>query len=288
MFWLLFAVATAFFESLKDLLAKRVVAAHSVSLVACASCTGAIPFVAVPALQEPMPEFTAPVVGLLIGTALLHVAAVLLYVRALACSPMSLSLPMISFTPAFLLLTSPVLTGEMPGIYGTIGVLILVAGAYVVNLQRKSRNIFEPLRAMVREEGPRYMLVVAFIWSITGNLDRIALRYVSPNWWLLLLISSIAIFLMVPAWIHRRNHAPVDYRTLLKIGFFVGGFNALSMIFYMQAIQLALVAYVVSVKRLSILFGILWGHIFFRETSIRQRFAGASLMLAGFVVISFA
>jgi drug/metabolite transporter (DMT)-like permease len=41
----------------------------------------------------------------------------------------------------------------------------------------------------------------------------------------------------------------------------------------------------ISLKRMSLIIGVIYGYIFFKERHIRERLAGASLMLAGFVMI---
>jgi uncharacterized membrane protein len=41
----------------------------------------------------------------------------------------------------------------------------------------------------------------------------------------------------------------------------------------------------ISIKRLSLLIGVFYGWMFFKEKEIRERLIGAALMLAGFVMI---
>jgi uncharacterized membrane protein len=53
----------------------------------------------------------------------------------------------------------------------------------------------------------------------------------------------------------------------------------------MEAIKLTKVAYMISVKRTSLLIGVLYGYFLFREENIRGRFLGALLMFAGFVLV---
>jgi uncharacterized membrane protein len=55
---------------------------------------------------------------------------------------------------------------------------------------------------------------------------------------------------------------------------------------HLKAISLIEVSYMVSVKRLSILFGVLYGVMFFKETNIKERFLGATVMVSGIILIS--
>jgi len=54
---------------------------------------------------------------------------------------------------------------------------------------------------------------------------------------------------------------------------------------HMFAINIANVAYMISVKRMSLFFSILYGYIMLREERIGERTAGTVLMFAGFVLI---
>jgi uncharacterized membrane protein len=51
------------------------------------------------------------------------------------------------------------------------------------------------------------------------------------------------------------------------------------------ALQRAEVAYMIAVKRTSLLFGILYGALLFRESGMRTRLPAGVLMLAGVVTI---
>ena len=54
----------------------------------------------------------------------------------------------------------------------------------------------------------------------------------------------------------------------------------------MTAVSLTNVAYMIAVKRTSLLIGVLYGHLFFREPGIRHRLPGALLMVAGVALIA--
>jgi len=57
---------------------------------------------------------------------------------------------------------------------------------------------------------------------------------------------------------------------------------------HMAAMSLTKVAYMISVKRLSLIIGIIYGYVLFREENIKTRFLGAVLMLTGFVMVVMA
>jgi len=54
----------------------------------------------------------------------------------------------------------------------------------------------------------------------------------------------------------------------------------------MLAISLILVVYVISIKRASVIFGVLWGYLIFNEKRIKERFTGALVMVIGVALIT--
>ncbi len=68
-----------------------------------------------------------------VTSALIKAGSSLLFQRALSISPVSLTVPYLSFTPAVLLITSYFMLGEVPEAAGVLGVVIMTAGAYGLN-----------------------------------------------------------------------------------------------------------------------------------------------------------
>jgi uncharacterized membrane protein len=63
-----------------------------------------------------------------------------------------------------------------------------------------------------------------------------------------------------------------------------GFFNGIMVMTHMTALSLTKVAYMISVKRVSLLIGVGYGYLLFKE-DIRTRLPGAALMFVGFVLV---
>jgi uncharacterized membrane protein len=287
MTWLIFAGFTALFESLKDLQSKRTVPQVDIYLVSWSLFALMLPVLAGYGLLHWIPPL-GPQFGLALGVGgVLNAIAVLIFVTALSSSDLSITVPLLTLSPAFLLVTSPLLVGEYPTITDIAGVLLIILGSYVLNLKEKQRGYLAPFRAILEQRGPRLMVLVAFIWSITSNFDKIGVLNSTPSFWVISLFSFIAI-LLLPV-IAFKSHQPLTqirshYRALVLIG----GLSSLTVLLQMQAIQLTLVTRVIAIKRLSTLLGVFWGHLFFKEQGIRERALGAILMIFGVFVITLA
>jgi drug/metabolite transporter (DMT)-like permease len=115
----------------------------------------------------------------------LEMAAMLLYVKVIRDHPLSLTLPYLAFTPVFVILTGYLLLGERIDRTGTAGILLVVAGAWLLNQRHASfrdwRSWGTPLAAIVHEPGSRMMLGVALLYSLTATLGKGAMRYMNPE-----------------------------------------------------------------------------------------------------------
>lgn len=285
MLWFVFALLTAFFDSMKQVFSKKSLkhideyaAAWALRFFAVVLLLPLLLFIEIPALGDRF--WVALAVS---GT--LNAVNTVLYMRAIKVSDLSMTIPMITFTPLFLLVTSPIMVGEFPDASGIIGIFLIVLGSYVLNIKEKSRGYLAPFRALLKQEGPRLMLIVAFIWSITANLDKIGLENSSPMFWIIALEGFMSL-LLFPVMLHRSGQGIKQIRTNLRTLAPVGFSSALMRIFQILAISLTLVAYVISVKRMSIIMSVVIGCMVFREKGIKERLPGAIIMVLGVLFIT--
>ena len=282
----LLAFGTAVSEALKDITSKynlhhidEYTAAFSMHLVQTLLL---LPLILYLGLESMSSRF----LWALLISSLLQLGVILLYFKAIKRSELSVTVPLITLTPLFMLLTSPILIGEFPSALGVVGIVLIVAGTYISNISEDPKKIFAPFVSLVRNQGSRYMLLVAFIWSITANLDKIGVEETSPIYWafskdfliLLYLIPILAIKSKKPLLQINNRKWP-----LLMVGFF----KSTSVVTQMFAIQFILVPYVISIKRASSVFIILFAFLYMNERkNFRNRMIGIIIILLGLAVIA--
>ncbi len=196
-------------------------------------------------------------------------------------------MPFLALTPVFLIVTSELIVGEKVSLQGIAGIILMAAGSYSLNLHRIREDLFAPFRAIWREKGSVMMVAVAFIYSFTSALGKLAIEHSSPIFFGAIYFFLLTIFFTPVALAKNRKalrFTKGDLKVLVPIGFTFG----MMIIFHMIAMSMAPVAYMISIKRTSLLFGMLYGFILFREGRIVQKSAGALLMMAGFVLIVLA
>ncbi|HEX3012931.1 MAG TPA: DMT family transporter, partial [Methanobacterium sp.] len=205
---------------------------------------------------------------------------------------LSLTIPLLSFTPLFLLIMSPLILGQYPTLLGIIGVILIVIGSYVLNIkrrilttERRNSDYLDPFKAMVEKKGPKLMLIAAFLLSITSSIDKIGVLNSSPLFWAV----SVHLFTSVtlaPVLIQEfRNHKKFtesDVRLLFAVGFF----SALAIVTQFIAITMLLVPYVIAIKRTSAIISVLFGYLIFKEKGVKGRLVGSVIMVIGVVLIT--
>lgn len=286
MVWFIFAVFTALFESLRDITSKRSLRNVDEYAAGWAHRFFATMFLAPVLLLTGIPAIGGGFwTALLVGVSM-NIVATVLYMRALKRSDISLSVPIAAFTPLFLLVTSPFMVGEFPAPLGLAGILLIVAGSYVMNLKERHRGHFEPLKALFREEGPRLMLIVALIWGVTSNIDKIGLRNSSPVFWAISVsaLSSVALAMLM---LHKDGRRSKQVRTNIRALVPIGFFSALMLVFQTTAMSLTLVSYVISIKRTSAAISVAMGHFLFGEKNVGERLIGTLVMISGAILIAF-
>jgi len=218
----------------------------------------------------------------------LELGAFFLYMKALKLSPLSLSLPFLSFTPVFMILTGHLLLDESIAAGGALGIGLIVAGAYVLNLSKARAGLLGPIRAVAREPGSWIMLAISLIYAVTAPLGKIAVLHSNP-WFFAAVYNLVLTVTILALWPVAGNDrgAPGLFsrpRAMLMLGLVCSIEN----VCHMMAIAQVEAAYMIAVKRLSLLFGVLYGASWFGEENIHERLAGTAIMIAGVFLIRWA
>lgn len=285
MTWIIFATLCAISEGIKDLISKHTLQKTEPIIISWVffftTSILCIPFF----FFEEIPTIDVILIVYLTLQGFLYGISIFLYMKAISLSPISLTLPLIMFTPVFLLLFSPLMTGEVPNAMGILGTLLIVMGSYLLNIKSITKGVLEPIRALMRESGARLMLVVSFIWSVTSTLDKIAISHTkSPLIWGIAVYLFVSFFLTIFLLFNKRKVFSI-LRTSWKSLLPIGAFNSIQLLSYVLAIQSGMVVYVLAIKRTSILIVLILSALLFEETKIKERIVAVLVMLLGFACI---
>ena len=288
MHWISLTLLSAFFLATADTLSKRYLSHYRPGELVLVrfGVSGALLLPLL--LWQPWPQLSPAFWGWIAVSLPLELLAMWLYMQAIRESPLSLTLPYLAFTPAFNTLTGYLLLGEAVSWTGFSGILLVVLGAWLLNVETTQNggapNLLAPFRAITRERGSRLMLIVAAIYSLTSVTSKGALLHANPGffgpfYFVVLGSASVLAFASrdVSSWHAMGKHPWVH----LGVGAFMAGM----VITHFYAIAHIEVAYMVAVKRTSLLFGILYGAWLFGESGLKKNLAAGILMVLGVYLI---
>jgi len=176
----------------------------------------------------------------------------------------------------------------------------------VINRQLVANGWLEPAKAILRQKGSRYMLIVAMLlactagidkWFVTGGGDPDMATRVLRSFSLSLGKSMMLglFFLCLAAW--RLSRKPKQesqqgassvwtdpWRDAMGWILLAGLFEATVLILQLVAVQLTVAAIVISIKRSGILLACVLGWFMFKERGITDRVIGSFVMIAGVTV----
>lgn len=284
MLWFLLALSGAFFDGLYYAIIKKIV--KDIDQYVLAGGVFFVSFIALGliSLFKGIPEIGPKLYFSIIMTGSLNVIAAILYFKALKISDLSLTIPMLSFTPIFLIITSLLILKEFPSILGISGIFLIVLGSYVLNTEESKSDFLAPVRSIFINKGTSYMLAVAFIFSISSNFDKLVVLNSDPIFGSAIVHLFMGVSFLILS-IGKKRDVREVYGKNLKVFILAGTALTLGAITFNLAISMEIVPYVISIKRLSILFAVIMGAAFFKEENFSNRAKGAAIMVLGAVII---
>lgn len=295
MIWFPLALATAFFSAGEAALLKRYFGDRPPYEMIVWPMGWSLPLFVVYLFFAQVPELQTGFWTVIFIMLPLHMVAFFLQTWAIRLSPISLTVPFLSFTPAFMLLTGWLILDEAIPAQGVAGIFCIVSGSWLLNKvparPGSARNFFgglmAPFIAVTREKGSLLMLCASLIWSVTAVLSKKLALLGTPMYSAALFFALHNVLLLALIFIFTKVspksllHKPVAGAS---IGLCLFGQIA----FHFQAITLVAAAYMIAVKRLNGVISVILGRMIFKEHVSWARVMGAFLMGAGAGVIAFA
>ena len=236
-----------------------------------------------------------------LGSAGLNFIAFPILLKAYEIGEFSSVYSMILLTPIFLMLTAFVGLGEVPTLAGGIGVLLTVLGLYVVNKSHTAS-----LGVKDYGKGNLLGITVALIYSVSVNFDKLAAQYSSPFFaglvYSMLFVVAYGLYSLIKyrTFFVRESGTKQDLvldepgakrgaHPFYLPGFFIimllGLTLAAGSLLHNAALLTGYASYTIAVKRIGVLFGVVWGWLFFHEKDLGRKFLGAAIAVGGVILL---
>ncbi len=240
-----------------------------------------------------VPEISPDFWWAALGSAGLNFIAFPILLKAYEIGEFSSVYSMILLTPVFLLFTAFVGLGEVPSLAGVSGVLLTIVGLYVVSKNNSRDVVVKDFR-----KGNLLGIAVALIYSVSVNFDKLATQYSSPLFaglvYSMLFVVAYGLYSLIvyKKIFVRESDAKGDL--VPSHGFYLPGFFIIMLLgltlaagslLHNAALLTGYASYTIAVKRIGVLFGVVWGWLFFHEKNIARKAFGAAFAVSGVLLI---
>ena len=104
----------------------------------------------------------------------LNVVAILLLLEAIRVGELSYALPFLALTPLFCIATGWILRGEQVTLAGTVGILVLLGGAFALGANSLRDFVRLGGHRVFHDKGVRLVILVAAIYAVSSVYDKTA------------------------------------------------------------------------------------------------------------------
>jgi drug/metabolite transporter (DMT)-like permease len=142
-----------------------------------------------------------------------------------------------------------------------------------------------PFKCLLKNEGAVLVIIVALIYTVTSTMGKKVVTLTGSSFfsfWYLFLLS----FAIIPV-MYWKGDSPFRIFKNFKINLLIGTLVGMATYTLFTAYTYAPIAYVIAVKRTSIIFSVLLGNLVFKERCFGQRVLGAAIAFAGVILIIF-
>lgn len=236
--------------------------------------------------QFSFPDSTVLFLGL--GGAVCFVLYHLCNGRAYSTGDLSLTYPLSQTAMLYVPLWGILFLGERLSFIGGCGILLVLLGAYMVQLRRFTLSeLLRPFRRL-QEQPVQAALAAGFIYSVGAVIDKTGVKTYSPLYFTyILVIFMLAMMTLNLLRFRYRPYIWSEWQSSRKLILASGPVMMGSFLAFRYGLSLAPMSYAVPARQVSILVGVVIGVLFLGEPCGRIRLVSALLILAGVFLIRF-
>lgn len=210
------------------------------------------------------------------------------YIKGLKLAPLSLGVPLVSLVPLVILVLSYFINHLFPTPFGIAGVLVTIAGIYLLNFDHDTKHLLSPFIALKNNRGMQFILIFVISQGFVNSFQRLAIDNSNVTFYTSFFQLFWAIlFTPVAFLINPKEFKSIFTRKNIIRLFPIGGLDAIQVFMYNIGLSIALPVYMMSVQNTSILFTSFFGWLFFKE-KIKSHIIPTLIIVIGIILIAFA
>ena len=286
--WFFLAVVAALCQVLRNTVMKRLGDSLDEYINVWGRFTFLLPFAAAFVAWRGLPTLQPGFVPACLAFAVSQTISTMALSKALKLGQISMVTALWKVSLLILVVLGYLTLRETPSALGIAGILISMAGVYLLNVNRAHIAWWAPFAVLFTDRGLRYTLIAALFYAPSVVTIKWAMQCSDPYMGTLggYLAASLLVTPIVLGTSRKRfAEVPRHWKAFVSFGLFA----ALTTVTQGTAYLMTLSSYVEAVKQVEILFAMGIGVVVFGEKQkVRDIAPGALVMLAGVVLLSLA
>ncbi len=213
-----------------------------------------------------------------------HGFATWLFFKALQEGALSVTIPFLAFSSVLLIPMGFLFLGELPGSTKIIGVVLATGGGVMMHWRQFAFGWLEPIRAIYRDKGSRYMVYTCVFLAFLSPLDK-KLSVMTDIYTQGIIFGFSQCFWFVLMSRARREKLQPALRSGLAWIAAAGLLDGASILLQFASYAYIDVVIVISIKRAGIILSVLCGWLFFRERNISDRLIASTVIFIGVTIL---
>jgi len=168
-----------------------------------------------------------------------------------------------------------------------VGLFLIIVGGYILKVSETKEDILKPFKLLVINKSSKFYIIAMILMPLANVFDKFALNNIIPtNQTFYLLFGNIITTFILTIYLFNKN---TSWMNDLKNNFWLLMWNgilytAVSLSF-LYGITTGVLALVSGVKKLEVLFVLLFGYIIFNDRPKKEVWIGSLIMLFGVILI---
>lgn len=289
MIWILLAFSSALLSAFSTILEKKVLfkltALEFTFMLSIFNMLFSLFFF----LSIDMATLSLDSMAILFGKTILSGLAYLSVMQALKTMELSGALPLLVLTPGLVAIFAFLLIGESLSFIEISGLLLLLVGTYTLEIKR-GKGPFQPIKVLFQTNKYMYIIIALLIFTFTSIIDKLLLRDFQLPPYTFMAFQHIFLFMIFFTIVRFNKQCPVRimrntpkqlWGLILAISLVTIGYRYTQI----EAVVLAPVALVLSVKRTSVFFATVIGGSIFKEQELIKKAIATAILIAGAILV---
>ncbi|NOQ55254.1 MAG: EamA family transporter [Nanohaloarchaea archaeon] len=287
--WYIFAGLCALFGGISSIIEKKTLrkqhAMEFSTVLAIFNFIIVLPLI----INADFSQMTLKYYFIIFGVSCLGSVAFLLVAKSLRHMEISQVSPLLNFGPVFVAILAFFFLGERITGVQMSGILLLILGSYILEINHGFQNILDPIRNMFNSRHTIYIFIALLLYAFSSLGDKIILGAISPITYIIVVQFFLAVNFIVMITVFHDGIAGIR-RGIKNAGHWILVVAILTTsyrLFQAQAISMVFLSLVIPIKRTSTLISTIIGGELFHEDGLLKKAIACIVMLLGayFVIV---